>query len=1095
MRLGDQRARDRIIGDTGSTLFVDAGAGSGKTRALVERVTTLVLTDGVPIAAIAAVTFTEKAAAELRDRLRARFELAAEDPDPVRAARAGEALDGLDSAAIGTLHSFARRILSEHPIEAGLPPVFEVRDEIASSIAFAQRWDDIVGRLLRNDELAVTLALARANGATFEHLRAIVKALGNDWDLIEPRVLSGDAPVLNGLDPGPVADRVREVVGLLDACSVPDTDKLALRITAIEPFADALDAAAGDAEQVVRLLLGLSNMGRVGNVGAKGNWAVPVNDVRATVSGLAAEAKESLAELRDDTLRVLVRFLAGQVRDAALERRAHGELEFHDLLVAARELLRDHPEVRAALHAKYQRLLLDEFQDTDPIQLEIATRIAGGAAADAPDWTGNDFDPGRLFVVGDPKQSIYRFRRADIAMYLRAGEALGERVGLSTNFRTTGPIVDWVNRVFRKLIEYDEDKQPEYASLDAFRTEDLAGAAVTVLGARAHDRQTRAPELREIEAADVAGVIANAVDSAWEVKDPDSGELRPIRYGDIAVLIPSRTSLYTLERALGRAQIPYHAEARSLVYASEEVRDLLICARAVADPADTLALVTALRSPLFGCGDDDLWHWKKDVGYFSVFGDADDVPEAARGNPVGPALRSLGQLTRRAGWMTPAEVLAEIVAERRMLEVAATEVQTVEKWRRLRFVLDQARGWSDAASDGLREYLTWVNMQATDNSRVTESVAGELGLDSVRILTVHAAKGLEFPMVVVSGMSGRPAGTRGAQLLWPKTGGFQVRLKGDLATTDFSAECVLDEQMDASERIRLLYVATTRARDHLVVSLHRAERKADSEAQMTMAQLLADSGAVQGAAEFVSVASPARGDLDLGRLTGWPEPITRELWEAQHAAVTANAARPASISASGLEGTAPEVMLAEVPPEEQDVVAGRAKGARDVELPPWSKGRYGSAIGRAVHAVLQMIDLAAPVGLDHLVRTQSVAEGVPGQADLVADLARSALASEVVGRAAERDHWRETLVATTRADGQVVEGYVDLIYREDDGRLVIVDYKTDAVPAGAFASRDRYYRPQLEAYAEALGAATGTGPAASLLYLHPENAVLREIVP
>jgi len=188
-------------------------------------------------------------------------------------------------------------------------------------------------------------------------------------------------------------------------------------------------------------------------------------------------------------------------------------------------------------------------------------------------------------------------------------------------------------------------------------------------------------------------------------------------------------------------------------------------------------------------------------------------------------------------------------------------------------------------------------------------------------------------------------------------------------------------------------------------------------------------------------------------------------------------------SASGLEGTAPAVALAA-----SNDGGGSAKGPVDVDLPPWTKGRDGTAVGRAVHAVLQSVDLASGADVAAAVAAQCVAEGVERHSAVVTWLVRSALASPTVQRAVARRHWRETYTATTRSDGTVVEGYVDLIYREDDGSLVVIDYKTDAVPAGALSARAAYYQPQLHAYVDMLRAATGVDDIRPvLLFLHPER--------
>jgi ATP-dependent exoDNAse (exonuclease V) beta subunit len=481
---------------------------------------------------------------------------------------------------------------------------------------------------------------------------------------------------------------------------------------------------------------------------------------------------------------------------------------------------------------------------------------------------------------------------------------------------------------------------------------------------------------------------------------------------------------------------------------------------------------------LFGCGDDDLWRWKQAGGRFSVYSELNDA-DPLGGGPVGSALAYLRRLSFEARWLTPSELLGRIVADRRMLEVGAVGPRMRDSWRRLRFVVDQARAWSEASHGGLRAYLAWAAFQGQELSRVAEAVLPETDTDSVRVMTIHAAKGLEFPIVILSGMTAQTHRARGVRLLWPAEGGYSVKLGAGIQTADFEAALPIDEQMDELEKLRLLYVATTRARDHLVVSLHRVQGANAG----TAARLMADAHAATAASptQFATTGKDLHPALTI-------EPFVRPPafadWFAGVQTARERSRVPAAISASGLEGTEPAVVLAA--PDEAG--AGIAKGARDLELPPWSKGRYGSAIGRAVHAVLQVVDLATGEGLDQAVASQSVAETVVGKEDLIRSLVLSALNSEVVKRAAASQHWRETYVGTVQDDGTTLEGYVDLIYREDDGSLTVVDYKTDAVPAGAIASRVAYYKPQMDAYRECLTASTGGAVSTTLLFLHPVTA-------
>ncbi|MGC5583830.1 UvrD-helicase domain-containing protein [Ornithinimicrobium sp. W1665] len=1098
-QLTDEAARRRIRERTDETLFVEAGAGSGKTKSLVDRVSTLVLRDGIPIEAVAAVTFTERAAAELRDRLRASFEHVARVGDDEQRPRAEAALEGLDLAAIGTLHSFAQRILSEHPIEAGVPPLVEVLDEVGSSVAFEARWAELRGLLLDDEKLAPTLELALAAGVKVDQVRAIVAKLNADWDLVETHVVGGPAPEPATLpDVDHLVERAVELAANADTCADPE-DLFVGRLTKLAEWVEAHRAGATDPASTVESLQAVEALRW--HHGRGKNWS-DLGQLRSDCRTWQTEVAQVLAELKDRCLRVIVRWCGERVLEAAHARRREGRLEFHDLLVLARDLLLRNPEVRQTLQQRYRRLLLDEFQDTDPIQVEIAVRIAGGAAADQPDWRDVEVPAGSLFVVGDPKQSIYRFRRADIRMYLQARDTLGDHVSLTTNFRSGAPVLEWVNAVFAQLITEQPDRQPAYEALAPHRSAPTVGPAVAVLGSDEHTDKPSADEVRRREATDVAAAIRRALDEGWttEAETDERDEhgrrrrvWRPLREDDIAILVPARTSVPFLEEALDAAGVDYRTESSSIVYQAQEVRDLFAALRSIADTSDGFSLVTALRSSLFGCGDDDLFTYRRDGGTFHLLS---PVSEHLSDHPVGRATAYLRSLHDEARWLTPSEVLTRLMVDRRMQEVAAHGPRVRDTWqRRLRYVVDQARAWSETEHGGLRAYLAWAQAQASETSRAGEAVLPESDVDSVRIMTVHAAKGLQFPMVVVSGLSSKPNNRGGVQLLWTDDG-FAISLGKDLTTGDFADAQPVDEQMSDLEKRRLLYVATTRAKDHLVVSMHRSANGRSGNG--TMSHLLAGVGAAEvgGAATLQSVGSPGEPQPVRAARTV-PRPPDWTSWRAGLDEAVAASRRRSAISASGVEGTDPEIELTGLPAgtasadagmggnvavaEGDQVARSTAKGGRDVERPAWVKGRYGSAIGRAVHGVMQTVDLATGAGLDDAVAAQCWAESVTDYAEVVRDLARSFLHSDVVRRAAEHDHWRESYVATVQEDGTVLEGFVDLLYREDDGGLVVVDYKTDDVPAEAIESRARFYAPQVFAYADLVGRAVGDSEVAATL--------------
>jgi ATP-dependent helicase/nuclease subunit A len=384
----DQPERDRVASDLEATLFVEAGAGSGKTTALVDRVVSLVVSGAVGLGEIAAITFTEKAGAELRDRIRTRLAERAADPAAAAAAaaRCRAALDEVDAAAIGTLHSFAQRLLSEHPVEAGLPPRVEVLDEVSSDVEFERRWSVYRDELLADPTLERSLLLFFAAGIRPDALRSLARAFGENWDLVGERVPPDAAA------PPPVGRLVEAALVAVDAicaersvCRTSD-DRLRQRLDDIADFALALRSTVDELD-LLDALTGTAGKKppsfAVGNLGSQGNWA-DVRDLR----GRVADAGAAIGAVRGQVLAACARHLGAALPRFTLasaeERRAAGRLEFHDLLVMSRGLLRDPvrgPGVRARLHDRYRRLLLDEFQDTDPIQIELAVRIAAADPA------------------------------------------------------------------------------------------------------------------------------------------------------------------------------------------------------------------------------------------------------------------------------------------------------------------------------------------------------------------------------------------------------------------------------------------------------------------------------------------------------------------------------------------------------------------------------------------------------------------------------------------------------------------------------------------------------------------------------------------
>jgi ATP-dependent exoDNAse (exonuclease V) beta subunit len=1053
----DAGVRALVRDDHDASLFIEAGAGTGKTTALVERVVALVASGAVELRELAAITFTEAAASELRDRIRARLEQAAAGDvewiaDDRARSRCHAALAELDDAALTTLHGFAQRLLSEHPLEAGLPPVFEVLDEIRARVRFEQRWGELVDRLFDDPALEETLLVGLVLGVEFQHLRAAARIMDDNHDRVGP-----PAPVrpLPALDIAPLLASLDDIVSTRHAACDEVDDLLACHI---DEFVGPYRASLGRRSDRIGILELLADPRKLGFKQGQGrNWSVPIAEVRAGC-GRAEDLRHQILETqRQVVLANLAHHVVTFVRDDAEERRREGTLEFHDLLVFARNLLRDNDEIRAAAAQRWKRVLLDEFQDTDPLQIQLAVLLATTeAGAGARDWRDVRVEPGALAVVGDPKQSIYRFRRADLRVYDDARTRLGlTEVALVENFRSVPGIIAFVNILFSDVLTDDApgvqahhvELHPHRAALDGRRPVSIVGGAA----------EERVGLIREREAEEIAAVVQQVKRERWPVGRGD-GSVDAARFEDVAILIPSRTVLPGIEDALERAGIPVRVESQSLLFATAEIRDLVSVLTAIDDPSDAIAIVAALRSAAFGCSDTELTDYVSAKGRWDYRNTT--VPDGFDDDhPVVAGLRALRAFWSERWWRSVSETVEAVVRERRFLELAVARRRPRDHWRRIRYFLDQARAWDDAGQATLRGFIEWAKEQAEERARVAESVAPEPDDDAVRILTIHGSKGLEFPVVVLAGLSTQPPNFSPA-VVWGADGQPELRV-GRAArraeTPGYDAAITMERRHDEAERLRLLYVAMTRARDHLVVSMHHKQSSRCHAASIAAPVAASDAQTLEPGEPLVADAfAPSEVALT-------PEPATYLAWARARSDALAQASRPLTVAATTLATL-----------DEADVLdPGLAKDMPGEQVPTWRRGRAGTAIGRAVHAVLQTVDLVRGAGLAETARAQAFAEGVADRADEVHALAEAAMAAPVVRDAVDGGHrwWREVPVAA-EIDGIVLEGFIDLLVEHDDG-LVVVDYKTDQMPDAALDAAVSRYAVQGAAYAVALEATLG----------------------
>jgi ATP-dependent helicase/nuclease subunit A len=1081
-RPGDQRERDRIRDDVHVNMCVEAGAGTGKTTVLVDRIVNILASGHSDVQHLAVITFTEKAAAELASRVRQGLEAAlVSTTDEQTKKRLERAARDLNQAHIETIHAFASSMLRERPVEAALDPGFEVLDELPAELEFDAAYDEWLTAEMGADDPPDALVDALNLGLKFDLVREAAEHLHRHREMLPLHAY--DAVYT---DARATVDTMRPLIERLTTLAP------AVRNDDDEGYGELLRMQMLHADLVARrdnvtlIRRTLANAPRPkSTAGHQSNWRTPQDcrDMKRTHKDLGQLLEDATDAMKQAAVAALATWLQGFVQHYEARRRAAGKADFDDLLIWARNLLRDDVRVRAYFQDKYRCVLVDEFQDTDPLQVEMIIYLCAEDDGNG-DWRHARLRPGSLFVVGDPKQSIYRFRRADIAMYDDVKEHVFEDapVAIVQNFRSVPGVIDWVNGAFSRLFAEQRGVQPKYIPLAADPTLP-ATDAITVLRATAppsSGNRASIDDVRRYEASLLGALIRRQVERGeWLVRDGRTKGARPATFRDITVIVPTRTMLQIYEDELARARVPYRHEGGRTFFQRQEVRELVAVLRAIDDPADGVAAVAALRSAAFGLSDEDLLLHRVNGGRFDFASMKDDAT-----GPVADGMRVLRELAQHRYDMPLPDLVRAVIDRTRLVEFAMLQPQGDQLAANLLKVIDQARTFAEASGAGLRGFVRWLKLNVARVSDETDAVISEETDDVVRILTVHASKGLEFPIVVFANMNtGRVDRTK--VIADRDRGHLHVKLgakKDGFRTPGYDAADVAEAQHTLAEELRLLYVAATRARDRLVLPFVDGAGVPPPDEPKSLNDWLRSVGAHEAAAPFDLALLPAAD----AELPAWRAPrvggaaeaevagvrADRDGWAAAHESLIARGRRPLDIrTASALK-----------PAWER--AAHHDDGAR-----------RGSAtdFGVAVHALLERCELRSE-------RLAQLAENVAkeyGQTSRVQDMvavAERALASESVARALRSPRLLleapfSAALPQDEAAGGLAEGRIDLLF-EEDGGIVIVDFKTDAVTANDVDERAAHYRNQALVYAWAVERATAM-PAREVIFLFARPGIER----
>lgn len=868
--LPDLPARRRALLDHGTTLLVDAGAGSGKTALMAGRVA-LLLAAEIPTREIVAITFTEASASELRERIEgfvnrlARADIPGELrvalPDGLTAkqsAAIAAAVETLDELTCTTIHGFCQQLVKPYPVEAGIDPGATIIDPEAADLAYQDLVQAWLSARFGRDRGAEGLGRLPPLPALGEQ-DFFAELLVEDPDYVIKRIQETAAFLRKArtatAPPGTFAaatldemlQGIEAFAGWYAQCDIEEQDTGEI-LTDLQKFKNLVDEArAGPltGRGVAKLLLHIPPECKHGTetrfvaYKKKGKW-----EAAAAAKGLgkprgaqlsaaaqtfydrcsdaytafvAAVAASALAQFVAE-FEPLAKLYANYKRQAAL-------LDFDDLLHHARDLLAGQEHVRQALAKRYPRILVDEFQDTDPLQAEILWHLCGEGDQGVP-WTQRKLRAGSLFVVGDPKQAVYRFRGADVDTYLEAKRAILAQdpdavLEIVTNFRSLKQIIDFANDQFRGLLS-PENGQPGFTELQSTRLPHDERPAVACFdvtigdGHKSDKGKIVVDRVRREEARIVAELVSHLI-GTYQVWDKRSKAMRACRAGDIALLAPTGTNLWIYERALERREISIASQAGKSFYTRQEVQDMIAVARAIADRRDTLALGALLRGPLVGLTEEEIADaiialpsaGENHTPRLHLWTDCQVITNTV----LKRALEVLQNLARKARQTTPYHLMAEAIEELSVRPILRARYrQSAERaLANVEMVLEMARAYETrglvAFADALR--ANWDDTQKHIEGRP------DADAEAVSISTMHSAKGLEWPIVIPINSPTELDETmdflhrRADNTIHFKLMGF--------AGPDYDVVKTDEKGQLQRERVRLWYVALTRACDLLLL--------------------------------------------------------------------------------------------------------------------------------------------------------------------------------------------------------------------------------------------------------------------------------------
>lgn len=827
----DNNVRERIRNELNVNMLVEAGAGSGKTTSMVSRMVSLVASGKCKVENIAAITFTRKAARELKERFQNKLEECyREETDPGLKNTLKEALNNIEKCFIGTIHSFCASLLRERPVEGLVDPDFEEIDDANDVLLHKQAWQqylldtrkDYPERLKELNDIGL-------KPVDLENIYNLITGYP-DVEIVRNRTEKPDlAPALKKLKPhlykaknyipstepekgyDYLQHRILTSIRMLSYFNMDDDIN---RLTILEMF---------EPEQKVVLNRWLCEKEKTKEIAGE------INHLSQT------EIRPVLKQWREYCHYIAMNFLMPAVEYYEYVKNQQSVLNFQDLLMKAVQMLREHPEVRLYFQKKYRCLLIDEFQDTDPIQAELMFLLTGQDVYEKQ-WDKLVPYPGSLFVVGDPKQSIYRFRRADIDIYNRVKELFlqtgGEIAELTANFRSVNTLGDWFNEAFENLLTPESDSYQAAFSPVNTVNDNIEGtdSGVRVVKVPAEFRKKQ--EIIEQDAENIARIIRNAVDNEGIKLTRTGGETakglaeKPA-YRDFMIILRYKDSMDVYARTLKKYGIPVQMSGGSSLSDVEELKEFIILLKFLKDPENQVLLVAVLRGMFFGISDKALAEYKLSGGVFRTYAEIPgDLPEETRAL-FKNAYEKLSMYLRWSRKYPPVTAFEKTAQDIGLIPLTFVGPEGQTRCGYIIKILEMLRRDAAEGYISFDAMIDWLDAIMDADLDEELEISGE-EQNAVRIMNLHKAKGLEAPVVFLAHPCKRPdiepdhhisrteSSPMGYFVIKKEMGEFTTRTVGQPLNWDSLK--AKEEKYQNAEEIRLLYVAATRARNLLFIS-------------------------------------------------------------------------------------------------------------------------------------------------------------------------------------------------------------------------------------------------------------------------------------